>query len=51
MLKLLNLAALHFIAMSTLLPCILQKASNQSAQYARLGQWTISPFENVNAFD
>lgn len=49
--QLLNSVALHFIAMSTLLPCTLQKASNQSAQYAWLGHWTISPFENVNAFD
>lgn len=27
------------------------KNSNQSAQYAWLGQWSISPFENVDTFD
>lgn len=50
--------ALHFLIMSTLLPCTHQrfplnrsKKCDQSAQYAWLGQWAISPFEDVNAFD
>lgn len=31
-------------------PQSLQK-HNQSAQYAQLGQWAMSPFENVDTFD
>lgn len=50
--------ALHLMAMSTLLPCTHQRfllnlcrTHNQSAQYAWLGQWAVSPFEGVDAFD